>query len=722
MLMKQGMRWNLFAALGGGLAAILVVAWPLVFWSDLSPDEADLIADLVTSRIDMLVVFALFAAGLTALAIKTFFNQHILPVARMAEYLGIMADDPSRRMHLIGTDEIRRLQAGINAVAEARARLQEDVQTQIAQARASVEAEKNRLAALMSELAQSVVVCNLEGRILLYNNRARVLFNTVFAGDGVHAGAIGLGRSIYTLLDRNLVQHALDNLRRRQARGARHPHAVFVTTTRSGQFVRVHMAAVQTHDAQRQSQLTGVVLLFDNITRTFEADQRRDELIHSITEGARASLANIRSAVEMLSLPDLERPMHERFMGVISDEVQRMGQHFTRVSNQFANTLKSRWPLEEMLGVEILSALTQRVGERGSLTFVQDEVDEDLWLRVDSFTLLQALSYLVMRLHDEYDVREIRLRLAPAPEGDVAHLDLVWGGVAISTETVMGWEMDPMHLTGVENTPLSVRDVIERHDGAFWFEREKVRSRAFFRIQLHTLRRSEDLELDLAVDDDSRPEYYDFDLFNWSDSSRALDDRLLTELTYTVFDTETTGLEPSKGDEIIQIGATRIVNGRLLRHEAFDQLIDPQRPLPPQSTAIHGITSEMLAGKPPIARVLPVFHAFAHDTVLVAHNAAFDMRFLQMKEAQTGLVFDQPVLDTLLLSAVVHPQQESHSLDAIAERLGLPVENRHTALSDAVVTGEVFLRLIPLLAKQGIRTLREAREAAEKTWYARINY
>ncbi len=120
--------------------------------------------------------------------------------------------------------------------------------------------------------------------------------------------------------------------------------------------------------------------------------------------------------------------------------------------------------------------------------------------------------------------------------------------------------------------------------------------------------------------------------------------------------------------------------------------------------------------------MLPAFHAFAQDTVLVAHNAAFDMRFLQLKEAATGRVFHQPVLDTLLLSALVHPNQESHRLEAIAARFNINVLGRHTALGDAIVTAEVFLRLIPLLQAMGIHTLRQAREAAQNTYYARIKY
>jgi DNA polymerase-3 subunit epsilon len=93
-----------------------------------------------------------------------------------------------------------------------------------------------------------------------------------------------------------------------------------------------------------------------------------------------------------------------------------------------------------------------------------------------------------------------------------------------------------------------------------------------------------------------------------------------------------------------------------------------------------------------------------------------------MLEARTGVAFKQPVLDTLLLSQVIHPHQPEHSLEAIAARLGVPVIGRHTALGDAIVTGEVFLRMIPVLAEKGIVTLKDARDAAQQTLYARIRY
>jgi DNA polymerase-3 subunit epsilon len=216
--------------------------------------------------------------------------------------------------------------------------------------------------------------------------------------------------------------------------------------------------------------------------------------------------------------------------------------------------------------------------------------------------------------------------------------------------------------------------------------------------------------------------FFDFDLFSQPGQRPELDNRLLAELSYTVFDTETTGLDVRGGDEIIAIGAVRIVNGRLLQDECFDRLVNPRRMISSASVGIHGIQSKMLADQPAIEQVLPLFHNYAEGTILVGHNAAFDMRLLQEKETLTGIRFDNPVLDTMLLSAVAHPVHKNHDIETIAERLGITIVGRHTALGDAIATGEIFLKLLTALSGLGIHTLGQAREASQKTYYARITY
>ncbi|MBI4987765.1 MAG: DNA polymerase III subunit epsilon [Rhodocyclales bacterium] len=709
----------------GGLYFLLVLlfsALGAVLWADMKEDERQVFLAVLLPRVELSILIILMTWFVLGLIVHAVYRAYVLAPLTLREQALVMVNaNPGLRLPETGVPEIRTLAQVVNALAEQRESLQRDVEDRIREAKSSIEEEKNRLAALMSELTQSVVVCNLDGRILLYNNRARLQFKALMDG----SAPIGLGRSIFAMLERNLITHALENIQQRLARGSQQPLANFVTTSRAGQLIRVQMAPVlgAAHAgaaAAGERAIAGYVLMLDNITRNFEMESRRDSLLQSLTEGSRASLGNIRAAVEnLLDYPDMEADQRDRFVGIIRDEVGTMGQRLDRTATEFSDALKARWPLEDMLGEDLIAAAQRRIEKKLSLPTKIDDVAEGLWVKVDSFSLLQGVTYLASRLRDEYDIREIRFRLAPA--GRLVHLDLVWSGAVVGSQTLLAWEIDPMNVAG-ENSPLTLREVIERHGGEIWFEREKATHRAFIRMLIPSATPQESVESAALMHSESRPEYYDFNLFRQTEESRALDDRQLTELTYTVFDTETTGLEPSAGDEIIQIGATRIVNGRLLRSERIDQIIDPRRPLRPEGIPIHGITEEMVAGQPTIEEVLPTFYAFSEDTVLVAHNAAFDMRFLQIKEEATGICFRQPVLDTLLLSAVIHPNQESHKLEAICERLGINVIGRHTALGDAIVTGEVFLKMVPLLAEMGIRTLREAREAAERTYYARIKY
>ena len=704
------------------LAVLLAVAVGLVYFTLDAPGRAQF-ARLLAPRAALLVLAWALGVVAAMAALQRWWVPRVSALPELAEQTRALvnASAPLQLKARAQADQ-QPLADAVNALAAQRDALRADVAAEVARASASVRLERNRLAALMSELTQSVVVCNRDGRILLYNQRARMQFRALSDAPQLAGGAelIGIGRSIYAVFDKRLVAHALESISHRRARGAQQPSAQFVTTTRGGQLLRVQVSPV--HDAGEDEaeadRLGGFVLMLDNITRSFEEESARGQLLHGLTEGSRASLASLQAAVEMLGYDDLEPAMRERFLGVLRDEVRTLAGRVDEVARQSADSLRTRWPLEEMRGAEFVELAARQVGAHCGVPAMVGAVDAGLWLRLDSFSMLQALAYLGQRLVDEFAVRALTLRLAAT--GARAQLDLVWTGHAMSTETVMSWEMDAMRI-GAETHPLSVRDVVERHDAEMWFERDRAAHQAFFRFLL-PLASSGDEAAEGLAEVESRPEFFDFDLFAVSESDAALDERPLSELVYTVFDTETTGLNPSGGDEIIQIGAARVVNGRLLRQESFEQLVDPGRDIPAAGIPIHGITPDMVVGQPRIDEVLPAFHQFAQDTVLVAHNAAFDMKFLQLLEPRTGLRFQQPVLDTLLLSAVVHPNQESHRLEAIAERFGITVLGRHTALGDAVVTAEVLLKLIPLLKDMGIVTLAQARAAAQQTYYARLKY
>lgn len=719
--------------IGVGIVGVVCLVWLLVtgglIWAALEEPDREAVINAVGPRVVLLVVMWAVSLAAVGAVLRQLVAYFMTAPARLAEEAQVLlGTDVKRRLVAQGSSENRRLTDLFNQLVEQREALRSEMDVRVQEASRNTEMEKSRLAALMSELTKSVVVCNLDGRILLYNNRARMQFRALSKAPGVAGGAelVGLGRSIYSVFDRKLVTHALENIQHRLQRGAASPSAQFVTTTHAGQLLRVQMApvrAVQSPDGAADiavsNDLTGFVLMLDNITREFEADSEKDRVLYSLTEGSRAALANAQAAIEVLEYPDIEAEMRERLLHVIREEIQGLGKRIDEMQTSSTNNLRSRWPLEDMLGADFIEAAVRRIETSLPVRAEWDAVDTSLWLKVESFSLLQALVHLSSRLNIECGVDTVQLRLAENAQR--AQLDLLWTPQTPDIKAMMNWELEQIR-SGSETLSLTVQDVLTRHGGDSWYERDADGVRAFFRFLLPLAAPQEELASATFLRNESRPEYYDFDLFQSSEQSRSLEDRLLTELTYTVFDTETTGLNPAGGDEIIQVGAVRIVNGKLLQQEFFDQLVDPKRTIPAETIPIHGIKPEMVKGQPTIGQVLPAFHTFAQDTVLVAHNAAFDMRCLQVKEKATGIVFDHPVLDTLLLSAVLHPNQESHRLEAIAERFNVTVIGRHTALGDSIVTAEVFLKLIPLLAEKGILTLRQAREEAQKTFYARLKY
>jgi DNA polymerase-3 subunit epsilon len=645
---------------------------------------------------------------------------------RIGESIRLVASgNPAHRVQAQGAPELQAIAEAANELAAQRERLLADGEVSIAQAKARVEEEKNRFAALISELDQSVLVCNREGRILLYNAAVSALLAPPGQPDAVQA--LGLDRSVFGLIDRSLILHAVEAIEAQSGRGERES-VHFVTASADGRLLRVQVAPVLAgadrtagpsgEAAAAARTVTGFVLLLSDVTEAIESDSRSVALFQDLVEATRAAIGSIRVAIEaLIEHPDLDAARRTRFTSIVQDEAVRLSDRLDRLSTDVSDRLRRRWPLEEMRGVDLLTLASRRIERRAGLAARVESIDSDLWLRVDSFTLAQALSSLAGRLHEEFSVREVRFRLRTG--GVHAQLDMAWQGVPMSSETAFTWQTDAFKLGG-EDSPLSLSQVMERHGGEAWYQRDVPSQTNYFRLLLPLA--SEHAALRARVWRPNRPEFYDFDLFHHSSATDAFDARRLSELTYTVFDTETTGLDPVNGDEIISIGAARIVNGRLLPAETFESLVDPRRGISQASIEVHGITPDRLVGQPLIGQVLPRFWRFAEDTVLVGHNAAFDMRFLQLKEAGTGVTFRQPVLDTLLLAAVVHPAAPSQALEEVAGRLGIAVIGRHTALGDALTTAEVFLKLIGLLAAQGIHTLGQARAASEQTYYARLKY
>lgn len=167
---------------------------------------------------------------------------------------------------------------------------------------------------------------------------------------------------------------------------------------------------------------------------------------------------------------------------------------------------------------------------------------------------------------------------------------------------------------------------------------------------------------------------------------------------FTVFDVETTGLDPKHGHRILEIAGVRVENGIIRQESAFVQFVNPERDIPWEARQVNRIKDEDVLNAPTIDQVLPRFLDFAAGSILVAHNAPFDMGFLECeKECCWGYVELPECLCTLKLSRNLFPQLFRHTLDALGTHLGLSVSGSlHRALPDVLLTAQALLTMLEI--------------------------
>ena len=178
----------------------------------------------------------------------------------------------------------------------------------------------------------------------------------------------------------------------------------------------------------------------------------------------------------------------------------------------------------------------------------------------------------------------------------------------------------------------------------------------------------------------------------------------LSEATYVVFDVETTGLSAIYND-LIQVAASKMYKGNIIAE--FDEFINPGHPLSAFTTELTGITDDHVKNAKPLVQVLKEFQEFCKDTVLVAHNATFDVGFMNANYERHGLPkITQPVIDTLEFARNLYPEYKRHGLGPLTKRFGVALEHHHMANYDAEATGRLLFIFIKEVAeKHGVTDL-----------------
>jgi DNA polymerase-3 subunit epsilon len=519
-----------------------------------------------------------------------------------------------------------------------------------------------------------VILCSGDHALVFYNGPAADIIGTGRAG-GLEAG---LDRKLFDYLHAAPLRHAYDRL---LATGD--PDAVsdlLCTTTAGARVLSARMRLLGEGGSM------GYVLTLRDITADMAADARREAMLEGALDSLRRPSAALSTLVGVMPEDALPAPMQ----AALRDEVARLARAVTHFGTAREEGQAETAALPQTRASDLAEGLTARLAAKGRTVTTETA---DLILRCNGFEVITLLENLALRLADR---TEGALHLTIEEEDSGAAIRLSWAGPRVGVGELDGWLAFPLS----EDTPdRPARAVLVAHATEIWPE-PLAGGRNALCLPIRQARRAVARPKPIA-----RKVVYDFDLLSPARTDKLADTRL-DRLTYVVFDSETTGLNPRQGDEIVQLAAVRIVNGRRVEGEVFDTLVNPGRAIPPVSTEVHGITDAMVADAPPVLDVVRRFHKFAEGAVLIAHNAPFDMEFLRRVEGQLGVTFDMPVLDTVLLSAVVYGQHEVHSLDALSHRLGItiPEEARHTAIGDTIATADAFLKLMPMLAGRGLET------------------
>ncbi len=673
--------WQIVAGLSAGeiIAAGLVV----VYLKPISPTA--LLA------LSFVAVFSLLILLTLALLIDRRICKPLVATTRGAEI--VASSNPGHKIEIKQPHWLARLPETITQLGTAVARSRRELDEAASSWAARIEARKARLETILREIREGVIVCGHDGSIKLYNRTARELL--------AEEPALGLGRNINEVLNEGPLRHTLALLADNENESGPSDAELVCATASGERLLRCRLARLNTDD----SETNGFVMTLQDVSVETRESLRREHALRYAVEALRNPLTSLGTATESLRLAQREGLAKEAtgFADILQQESQRLSQLFESLSVETASMVAASWRLEDAHLGSLIASIRQSTDPE-SIPRIQ--CNADVWVSAEPYLLSQVIESILSRLREQLNVTAVAV--SGREEGSLVYLDFNWSGDVVAPDQLDAWLDEG--LTDVRDT-VTLREVLQRHDTTAWSQPDLSRTgRALLRLPLPGA--PDKTEVLTTVP--ARPEFYEVAIEEEERSLGEVGEKSLSALDFVVFDCETTGLEPSHGDEIVSIGAVRIHRGRVMHGETFELMANPGRDIPALATSIHGISNEDVIEAPPVEEVVRRFHAFAGEAVLVGFNIAFDLRFLKLKQRLCGVRFDQPTLDALLLSILLHDHTGEHTMESIAERLGVGVGGRHTALGDSLTTAEIFIRLLDLLPAESINTLADATAAQER--------
>ncbi|WP_306533635.1 exonuclease domain-containing protein [Geobacter sp.] len=621
------------------------------------------------------------------------YMRPILEIRRGAEIISRI--NLSHRIKIEAGDEIEELAHEFNLMAANLSKAYDELEERVREATRTLQEERNRLATVLRTMVDGVVVANEAAETILMNPRARIILDRGYTS--------GIGAALSRIFPSDRLSFHLKRLRQGWDPGRETAEEV-VFPLRDGKLLKGSLSVVPGPGGER----AGFLLVFRDLSAPTEEGKRFEETLREMPQLLKGPIATSRSLVETLQRHrEMPAEKQREFLAAVAEEMDRLSVRVAAMEEAANAARTSRWPAIPSNPRELLEESV------GSVTGISVEIEAGGGpippVLVEPFSWVASLRCVL---------QWIEQRSSGQPQ--VGANLMVEDGTVVTTFRVEApfagdlAELESLEVCPAGEEPLPLGEAVRRNRGELWTrscrDSLEVRLALMQATAVSEARRADGLI-------EGEPEFYNFDLF----LPRPVFEREdllqadLADLDYVVVDTETTGLQLSQGDKVISITGIRIRRGRVQNADIFNTLVNPGRPIPPESVEIHRIEDHMVAGAPSMNEVYPQFVEYVGDSILVAHNAAFDKKCLDMAAAEAGLPqIDNPILDTLFLSYALHKETEGHSLEAIAERMGVTIEGRHTSLGDARATAHIFLGLLALLPRRDVRTLAEAKAFCDR--------
>jgi DNA polymerase-3 subunit epsilon len=576
------------------------------------------------------------------------------PAAALADAVHHLLRSPEQAepLETSGDHALGHLPAAVHSLAEAARGRSFDLTRAVRKTEAQLREQRRWLEVALDDLPESVLVCDLDHRIVFHNAAAARVIG--------HGRRLSTGQSLAELVGHVTLVHALDGMQARWAALSHVPGAslgstLFVTAVVGGRpLLQGRMSLVQS--GRRDP--TGYVVTLREITEEWNVLEPHDAVHRALTRDLRGPLGALCAAAQTLAdFPDMAADERDRFIAAVNQESVDISKKIEALAAAYPEQTTTVWPLADIHFSELFHAVAAKLEQRLDITLTM--VGIPLWLRADSHSLTEAVLAIFANLYAHTGRHEFDLECMLGDER--IYVDINWLGEPVQDGRLSGWlDADVNTALG----PQTARDILDRHDSAPWSlaKRDGI---AALRIPLPLPRRPQ-----FVAEEPLAPAFAAPAPAAAPDAvllARAIPGgygrRRLSRVPWVVMHADVTA-----AGGIVAMAAVLVENGRLLNVRSFEA------------------EGAALAGQ---------FLAFARRHVRVIHDCP----------AVPGLLGDDPsvpLIDTMVLSMLLDPGEDDHSLAAVAGRLGVAMADRHSEVGLAMTTGDVLLRQIERLRNSGI--------------------